>query len=448
LQRLAKAFFVTSFILLLSALYYWGALGQLQYVNTDMLSIDQSVYMAYARKLYDSNYTFIGDRNQMPIYPVLQSLFYRSGMSDEQFFNRGKYVNLALSMVLLGALALILLHFFPPLHTLNLMLIVAFTVFVFKAGWFQCELLYYFMSLCLFVLLSGLLEKPSYPLAILTGIVAGLAHLTKASVLPAVVLFLLWAGGQWAWTLLRNLSRAKPVPASDSATPHLCVALLVGLSFLATVFPYIKNSKRVYGQYFYNVNTTFYVWYDSWSECKEGTAAHGDRVGWPDMPPEEIPSMSKYLREHTPQHIVARFLIGGIAVLVVVVGSYGYFTYAMIYMALLAVAIRRHWGQTQGLLTANRTLITFWLAYFAAYVLLYAWVGVINPANRYVLAHFMPLMFVLSRGLCALLASSQVRVGRHTVNELMAVNLMILAVVAVDVCSVLARRAGSVFGGY
>ena len=429
-------------------MYYCGAVRQLAHVNTDMRSTDQSAYMDYARNLYESNYTFIGGRNRMPIYPVLQSLFYRPGMSDEEFFTRGKYVNLVLSVGLLGGLTLILRHFFPPLHTLNLMLIIAFTVFIFKAGWFQTELLFYFVNLCLFLLMYMLLQKPSCPLAILAGIVAGLAHLTKASVLPGLVLFLLCLGVQWAWTVHQNRRPETPVTAPGSATPYSLVALLVGLSFLITVFPYVRTSKRIFGQYFYNVNSTFYMWYDSWAEAKEGTRAHGDRVGWPDVAPEQIPSMSRYLREHTPQQVVARLLSGGRLVLDNVVHSYGYFKYALIYAGLLVAAMRRHWSQTQRLLAANRALLAFLLAYFAAYSLLYSWYGVIIAGNRLVLAQFMPLMLVTSRGLCALLRSSQVRIGRQRVNALTAVNLVILAVVAVDVYLVLTERVGSVYGGY
>jgi hypothetical protein len=65
-----------------------------------------------------------------------------------------------------------------------------------------------------------------------------------------------------------------------------------------------------------------------------------------------------------------------------------------------------------------------------------------------VLAQFMPLMFVMSRGLYALLRSSEVRIGRQSVNTLTAVNLAILVVVAVDVYLVLTERVGSMYGGY
>ena len=35
--------------------------------------------------------------------------------------------------------------------------------------------------------------------------------------------------------------------------------------------PYLSTSKRVFGQYFYNVNSTFYMWYDDWPHASVGT---------------------------------------------------------------------------------------------------------------------------------------------------------------------------------
>jgi hypothetical protein len=195
MRWLAKFLPIAGLVLIIAGLYWYGAVEQLVCINTDMHFTDQKAYMDYARNMYESNYTFVGGRNRMPVYPFVQSLFHCPGLTDEEFFIRGKYVNLILSLGLLAGLALVLRPFFHWLHTLNLMLIVAFTVFIFKAGWFQAELLFYFVNFCLFLLMCRLLWQPSWPLAILAGIVAWLAHLTKASILPGLVIFLMLAGG-------------------------------------------------------------------------------------------------------------------------------------------------------------------------------------------------------------------------------------------------------------
>lgn len=76
------------------------------------------------------------------------------------------------------------------------------------------------------------------------------------------------------------------------------------------MFPYFNESKERYGQYLYNVNTTFYMWYDSWHQARAGTKAAGDREGWPNLPDEEIPSLRKYLQDKTLEDIITRLEYG------------------------------------------------------------------------------------------------------------------------------------------
>jgi hypothetical protein len=447
-RRFIKSAGVIGAILVVAVLYWYGALVQLESVNTDMDSTDQGAYLDYARTLYESNYTVIGGRNRMPVYPAIQSLFYRADMDDAAFFVRGKYVNLVLSMGLLAGLAFVFHRSFTSLHSLNLILIVAFTVFIFKAGYFQAELLFYFVNFCLFLLMWRLLRRMSWRLAILAGVVAGLAHLIKASILPGLVVFLVLAGVKWGLVTIRSRHASNdPVPAKSAASPLLGV-LLVGAFFLLTVFPYINTSKRVFGHYFYNVNSTFYIWYDSWEEAKQGTRAHGDRVGWPDMPPEEIPSMSKYLREHTLQQVGGRLVNGGLRVLNNVVRSYGYFKYIVIYLCLLAVAILRSRRRASQAVKSNPFLCLFLVVYLAGYFLLYSWYAPIADGNRLVLAQFIPLMFTISSVLHTLLRSSRLKARGHSVRTTVVCNLALLTVVIADIYLVLTERVGTMYGGH
>jgi hypothetical protein len=45
-------------ILIIAGLYWYGAVVQLELVNTDMKATDQSAYMDYARNLYESSNSF------------------------------------------------------------------------------------------------------------------------------------------------------------------------------------------------------------------------------------------------------------------------------------------------------------------------------------------------------------------------------------------------------
>jgi hypothetical protein len=464
-DRLARRLALIGPILLLAALYVYGAVQQLERVNTEMTAFDQSAYMDFTRQVRESGFTYTGDRNRMPVYPTLQALFYRSGTSDETFFRQGKYVNLVLSLILLAGLALIFRRFFSPLHTLNLILITGFTVFIFRAGWFQSELLFYFFNFCLFLLFWRLLQRPSLLMAVLAGVMAALAHLTKASIMPGLVIFAACAVAQAVYAIFRRRgANGAPMPAASASVPPVLanpqsairnpqspwlyiaiVPIVLGL-FLLILSPYLNESKRIFGHYFYNVNSTFYIWYDSWPEAKEGTRAHGDRVGWPDMPADQIPSMSKYLREHSPQEIAERFVEGGQRVLENAGLSYGYAKYALIYAAALIAAIAWERRRAVSLIRQHPFLVAFLLLYFAAYFVLYAWYSPIVAGNRLILSQFLPLLFTLSMGLRALLRDVKVQ-GERPLDALTGLNLLVLVVLMADIALVLALRVGIMEGG-
>jgi len=439
IKLLALAFVIAYF----TNLYWRGAVRQLVEVNTDPGVTDQGAYIDYAKSLYDSGYTYIGDHNRMPLYPLLQSLFLQPGMKRGEIFRQGKWLNLYLSVALLAGIALLFSRRFSALHTLNLMLLTAFMVFIFKAGWFQAELLFYFLNFCLFLEMVALFKKPTYGLAVLTGITAGLAHLTKASILPGLVIFIL----VYAFGLAASWLRRKTIPGDEAQLRRLLVLPLVVVVFLITVYPYISTSKRVFGQYFYNVNSTFYIWYDSWEQAKQGTRAHGDRVGWPDMPPDQIPSMGQYLREHTPRQIARRVVNGARLVWNEISDSYGYLPYVGFYSFLLLVAAAIFRDRAFTLIRANAQVILFTVIYFGAYLLLYFWYAPIAAGNRLVLAQFLPLMFSLSVGLHALLGDKTIRLGSWQIRWLDLINLAILVLLLYDVHNVLADRILWMKGG-
>jgi len=446
-QLLTKSFLLSGVILLLVMIYWNGAVVQMVEVNVDMGETDQGAYMHFTSRMYESGYTYPGDFNRMPAYPFLQSLLYRPGISDDSFFLQGKYLNLLLSLILLAALAVIFSQTFRPLLVLNLTMIIGFLIFIFKAGFFQAELLFYFFNFCLFWCMWQLLRRPSLKLAILAGLLAGLAHLTKASILPGLVLFLIFSVLQAGWMALRRWRSSQSQTASLPVATYLVVAPVVALLFLATVFPYIQTSKRITGRYFYNVNSTFYMWYDSWAEARRGTRAHGDRVGWPDMPPEEVPSMSKYLREHPTKKIQNRFINGFNVVMDNMIHSYGYLKYIFIFAGLFLFAILIRWRRVLTWFTHNLILLVFILVYFAVYFLLYFWYAPIASGNRLILAQFIPLIGLLAVGFQSLLVDFRINLRGKSVNLFTVINLAILAILVVDIYAVLTMRIMILYGG-
>jgi hypothetical protein len=417
---------VGAVLLILSLTYWYGAEAQLLVYNVNRYSTDQSAYMQYARDLRESGYRYPGDFNRMPLYPWLQSLLLQRELTDPEFFLYGKYLNLLLSMIALFGVAAIFFVAFRPLHALNLTAIVAFYVLVYKAGWFQSEVVFYFLSFLLFLLMLRLLHKPSWAGSVAAGVVAALAHLTKASILPGFVLFIAVAvirgGVQW----FRSRRRPAPRQPPERIRQSILAAPLAGLIFLAAIFPYLRTSRLITGRYFYNVNSTFYIWYDSWEEAMAGTRAHGDRVGWPDMPPEEIPSMTKYFREHTAEQIVSRLANGGAKVMKRVADSYGYLDYVQVYAAGVLLACILRWRQARQLIRDNALPLVFAIAYVSMYVLLYFWYAPIAYGDRLILALFLPLMYALSLALHGVLQGATLRVSGRSIHWLDLANILVL----------------------
>lgn len=436
-----KAGLALSLALILTVLYVQGAVRHGRMVNTNMHATDQSAYMDITRRMVASNYSYLGDRNRMPLYPFWQSLFYDPGMSDETFFERGKRANIFLSLILLPPIFLIFRAHFPLFHTLNVTLVTSFTVFMFKAPYIQAELLFYFLSFVAFVMLLRLLLRPAWWGATASGVVLGLAYLTKASVLPGLLLFCCLALFQAGRIIVRDWQR----PSIKVLAPYLVSAPLVTFFFLLTISPYIIQSKRIFGQYFYNVNSTFYMWYDSWHEVEQGTRAQGDREGWPAMPAELIPGPAKYLREHTLGQIGSRLSQGLLIVLVAGIKSYGYYKYMLIFLVFIAMAVTANWPPEAAVVKQYLEPILFVAGYFAAYLLLYAWYTPIAGGNRFTLALFLPFLFVVS---CLIRRyHDQLPTIIIATKRIQLVNLLVLSVLVVDLYLILTSRIVTVYAG-
>ena len=346
---------------------------------------DQGAYLAYARHLYESNYTVVEDRNRMPVFPFLLSLIYRPGMSETEFLVRAQSFNVNLSILLLIPLFFIFRRYFTARVALALVAATGFGVFMYRAFNAQTELLYYFISFVGFVLLLRMLFAPRWWLALLGGATMGLAHLTKASVLPAVGIWVVVFGAQALWNLRR---RGWPAFGRHAAMLAATVA-----AFLLVVFPYIQTSKKIYGSYFYNVNSTFVMWCDSSTEAWNFLSAHGDKTQWRELPVEALPSFSKYRREHSVGQMVRRVWRGLLDLSTQNMMPIGYYKFVVVIGIAALVLAFRGAGSLRAILAANFFPAIFCLLFFAGYLALYAWYDMIVNDTRFVLSIFLPFFF-------------------------------------------------------
>ncbi|HRJ70952.1 MAG TPA: hypothetical protein PLS03_01940 [Terrimicrobiaceae bacterium] len=356
-------------------------------VNTRVSRTDQGAYINYAIKLKASGYQEVGSRNRMPLYPLLLSTQLAPEDTQHTFFARGKTFNILLALAGLAGIAAVFLRSFPRHHAVNLLFLTAFTVFLFKAPHVQAEILYYVLTFAVFLACWRLFRKPSLPLAAFAGVLTGLGHLTKASVLPGIFCFAVFYVLDAIW---------KNRPPIAQPIRRMAVACLAAGAFLAVIFPYISKSKEIYGHYFYNVNSTFYFWCDSWDEAVARTKKAGDRSGWPDLRPEDTPSAANYLRTHSTGQILQRIGQGIMTVNYSMRKSYGY--YGLLWAYTISAGLLLIWKKhLLWRLFVRRPMPVLALsAYFSGYFLLIAWYSQIIDGNRFILGLFLPWLFTLS----------------------------------------------------
>ncbi len=398
LQRAVRAALTVALVLIFLAAYLRIAHTQ-SIKNRDMRWSDQSAFMDDTTKVYETRFTYTGSRNRMPLYPFLQALFYSPDTSSEAFFQHGKRLNIVLSLFCVAALAYVFFTRFSRLYAAYAMLLIALVVFAIKSPFFQAELLFYTLFGLTFILSIDTINAPNKYKTVALGAMFALCQYTKASAMPGLFIF----AASYGLLVLTKLGKRELNAAS--AANILFSAVMPIFVFLLLLSPYLLESKKKYGTYFYNVNTTFYLWYDSWDEAFSGTYAAGDLVGWPDLPDDEIPSLSKYLEEHRAQDIVDR-LINGVTQMVKsacviehpFMYAYGYCSQVALNLVVLAGSLFVLVKNGRASLSNETGQAVFYVClFFFVYFAAYAWyMPIINfRGARTVLSLLIPLMWTI-----------------------------------------------------
>jgi hypothetical protein len=431
--------------------YCAGALEHARVVNTAKSRGDQSAYLYEAQILY-KNWHGLNDppvvqpRNRMPFYPAVLAAIYQPSWTDPEFFEAAKTASVYFSLLLLAAIAAVAFRRLPLLPATNFLLVVAFGYFIFKAGYAQAELLFYTLHLLTFVLCWQMFVETRTArrlgCAAAAGLLAALAYLTKAANLPFAALVAAIAGGQALITLARTrqLSTSLRVAAP---------ALIFGAAFLVVLSPYIRTSKRIHGQYFYNLNTAALIWYDGYPEASVAILSYGPD-GWPPGPPSGRPSAIAYLRGHSSSQIAARFGGGFRDMAAVLFRGYMIGVPLALYLAAAVglVATRRH--VAAGLIRRHRALGAFLVAYAGLYLPAIAFYEPTSGTGtaRFLLAHAAPLLFAVTM----LLAHRDVdrqqwRVGGALLSA-RHFHWLVAAVLIFSLLFVLPNRLVTTYGGF
>jgi hypothetical protein len=410
-------------------------------VNTRVSRTDQGAYINYAIALRESNFTYTAPRNRMPLYPAFLALFLEPGDDQHAFFERGKKINTVLAWASLVLAAAVFLAHFPRHLALNMVFLAGSTVFLFKAPHVQAEILYYTVTFLAFVAVWRLFKNPSLVLAVVAGGLMALGHLTKASVLPGLVVVAVFFPLDALWRAWRGGQSFR-----ETARRLIAVGVVIGV-FFAVIFPYIAKSREIYGRYFYNVNSTFYMWCDSWDDAEARTKSAGDRRGWPDLPPDQIPSFSNYLKSHTPGEIAWRILNGISRVFNEMAKSYGYLGITLGLIATAVALIASRWRAAWRLLRRRPVPVLALAAYFVGYYLLVAWYSQIIQGNRFILGLFLPCLFTLAATITVFAGRRSMRLFQRRVPILHVVNAVFSVWLAIEIAVIAILRIPTQYGG-
>jgi hypothetical protein len=315
--------------------------------------------------------------------PALLSLFIHDGEAPEAFFARAKDVCIALATLCAALCALLVRRGLPRAPAAAIGLVSVFFVFAFRAAYVQAEPLSYFALFALFLVLLRAWRRPSWPLAAAMGVLLAGAYMVKATALLGFYVFALCVAVRAVVRLFRRASLAA------AAIPLAQLGASFGI-FLASIWPYGRNSQRYFGQYLYNLGSAHVMWCDSWEEFLSKVP----------LPPQELPTFGTYWRSHTLAQMIVREGRGLGEVLGNCFISHGYALFAVVYLGIFVAMVRKYPEVRRGLFRRDDDAAAWFVVpYLLVHLLLFGWYGPIAAGNRFILCIFLPGMYALAAGL-------------------------------------------------
>jgi hypothetical protein len=395
----SKILIYSIFAFLVGFLFYSYSLGLSKQflLNADFDQIDQGAYLNASSWLIESNFTNLGDRNRMPIFPLLLILVHNDNKSI--FFINAKLFNIFLSLLFLIILFYINKKYLGSFAALNFVLIAAFGLYIFRAPQAQSEPLFYFLYFLSFLILNSFLIKPTLLKAFLGGITLGLAQLTKSFILSLFILFIVLFSFKIiikSLILLKNKNFLWRRWFSQ-----ILFLILTIFYYLLIISPYLIQTKLITGRYFFNLNSSYYMWYDSWADCQKDINFYQKLSYSNNIDHSLIPGPIKYLKTHSLPQIKNR-LTFGLATLYRDISfppenlDYHNFSFFVpILGIILLILIFVYPAGFFQIVSKYFLSLIFSLTVFIFYLLLIAWYVPIADGPRFILTLFLPLIFCL-----------------------------------------------------
>lgn len=400
-MRMRCSLVLLSFWLVIGTAYVWTARQQAERVNLSATAGGQYPYLANAESMAARGVLHdFGDRNRMPLVPAMLSIWHTDDW--QTFVGRSKWFAIVSSLILwvvLGAVAYALL---PTLSATAFTLAAVVCVFIDKASFVQAELVYYALFFLAWIAMCRVIKRPRPGWAVLAGLAAGMAYYAKASALLLVGVFAVVMAVR---TLVDPVAHRKAAesssidngqtgrPARTAANATLTIAV-----FLLVIAPYLLDNHERYGRVFYNVNSTFFFWCDSWQQAKDFADSHNLANSYPDAAAEAIPSPRNYFRTHDLRSSLDRAFYGLKTLAELAwAGRYAKFLIAAIIVCLWLG--RRRIRHLRDLDTSNALVALFCATALSGYLSVYAWYAVVAHGDRFLLSLYLPALWAALWGI-------------------------------------------------
>lgn len=382
-----KKLIMISTLGVLITFYVWGAIQHSSLVNIrtqtgDIDHGDQEAYLQAIKKTREENFRYLGDRTRMPLYNFFQAIFYTSGISDAQLFIQAKFINIVFSLFLLYLIFVFNQRYLSKFSNIVFILIVSFSVFLPRSAYVQPELLYFTLSYFAFVYFCRTIKNEKLSDTIWVAILAAFAYLTKASMLLGVELFV--------------FSLFMLNPKSFIRTKIITILIIFIFVFLSILAPYIIQTKKIYGSYFFNY-ATVYMWREKWDDVLPLDKQLKNVEYLRSLPKNQLPSLPKYLREHSIHHLAFRMISGIVLNIGILLGTYASLSTAILILYIPFLAFftftKNRLTYFRRYLNQNKKIIIFISSYLLLYFLAFSWYAPIGVGPRFILPLYMPTLF-------------------------------------------------------
>ena len=233
-----------------------------------------------------------------PLWPWVVSFF--NDAEDEVVFQRGRWLNLTLAWIALLAGAWWLARILPLVPWMVACGLVAFGCFLPQAVYFQPETIYYICFVSAWMCCWSLIQRNPLGWYVVLGVLGGIAHLAKASIIPLLAGYLVLSAVQWVFA-----DRSNP---DWSRRRHLVGVLLAGVIFTGITVPLLLSNHARFGSAMHSY-PSYWMWQEDFGaeSIPFMTRFNKNRES---IPQSEIPSASKYFREHGWSHAATRLREG------------------------------------------------------------------------------------------------------------------------------------------